>query len=749
MMMPSGNTPAVHGNVTSQVGAGGARRVPVAPPNATGDRPPPAINVSLGGFLLLFVASRLLYVVLIDPSYLSPQLYDELYVGTIAQELVTGPTLPFADYRTNNYMLGTLMIGTLASGFFLLFGPTVFALKLVPLLLFTLALAIWCWTIQHAAGERVAGYFALLFCFSPPLLTAYSTASPCCHGESILFSALTVFLLFRMLSEETGSLALPALLGLTAGVGLWFAYIYGLTLLAALGCWLWHDKGRFWQARVLWFALGFAAGFAPWIAINVQTHFAGLVIYDKAVWKHFGLAYLWDGLAHPWKLAPVEFLRTIASDDIGDRYSRAVNLFYSLLYIGPILTVGVLRLKTGQSAPTGPRQTRRMLIGFCILYLVVFALAVQFSDFRSAHYHVPAYPFLFFLTAFSIAQCQELVPLVRRQIQTVFLASVVVLDLGAHAPLLSLDRPGLAFSAKGYSYAILPWTYFGIHAPAGSGDRQFILELVQRPLLSDILPKLSSDDQRDLSRAIALLLAKAVPLNGQAGEFARFEGLVPPGFDRYFYYKLGVKAMVRHPNELYKAVAAVEFVRHRSPTAYQLALVGIYRTWPVVGALNSSPESLAHSPAPVAPELSPHYWRALGLWAGRYWYEKDPSLSRLNAHLQVFVPRLDPSVQKYFLQGVAQVLFTYLSTDNWVLAAELEHFPHAYQEDLLEGWGMALGEDELFSPYPWKGQESLSWMTATKGFSARSLVSIQQGKAQFEAFFESPAARALEPPLRP
>jgi len=28
-------------------------------------------------------------------------------------------------------------------------------------------------------------------------------------------------------------------------------------------------------------------------------------------------------------------------------------------------------------------------------------------------------------------------------------------------------------------------------------------------------------------------------------------------------------------------------------------------------------------------------------------------------------------------------------------------------------------------------------------------VSIQQGKAQFEALFEGPAARALEPPLRP
>src|SRR3989441_7481350 len=304
-------------------------------------------RAALGGFLLLFVASRLLYLLLIDPSYLSPQLDDELRVGTMAQELVTGLKMPFTEYRGSNYMLGTLVMGTLTSGFFLLFGPTLFALKLAALLVFTLALAFWYWTIQRAAGERVAGYFALLFCFSPPLLTAYSVAAPGGHGESLLFSALTVFLLFRMLSDEKGSPAFPALLGLTAGVGLWFDYIYGLTLLATLGFWLWRDKGRFWRPRVLWFALGFVVSFSPWILFNMQTDFAGLVIHDKTVREHFRLAYLWDGLAHPGRLAPVEFLRTIAVDDYWDRYRRAVSLLYSLLYPCPLPTPRVLRLKKG------------------------------------------------------------------------------------------------------------------------------------------------------------------------------------------------------------------------------------------------------------------------------------------------------------------------------------------------------------------------------------------------------------------
>src|SRR2546422_280342 len=453
MMTPSGN---------AQVGTGGARRVPVASSNVTGDGPPPAINVAFGGLLLLFVASRLLYLVLIDPVHLFVYPFDELYRGTIAQELVTGLKMPFTEYRADNFSRGSLVIGALAAGFFLLFGPTVFALKLAPLLLFTLALAFWYWTIQRYAGEREARYFAVLFCVSPPLFTTYSVSAMGFHSESIVFSALTVLLLFRMLSEEKPSPAVPALLGLTAGFGFWFAYIYGLTLLAMLGFWFWHDKGRFWRPRMLWFTLGFLMGFSPWILMNAQTHFAGLVIHDANVWEHFGLDHLWDGLAHPRELAPYEFFVNIASVDDWDLYRRAANLLYSVLYLGPILTAGVLRVKSGRSVQAaanysgrGPRVSTReagtrpsrthptqpTLVGFAILYVVLFALAIQFSDFRAARYHLPAYPFLFVLVAHSLAYCQDRFPLLQRQIQTVFLASVVVLGLGTHAPLFSLDRP--------------------------------------------------------------------------------------------------------------------------------------------------------------------------------------------------------------------------------------------------------------------------------------------------------------------
>jgi hypothetical protein len=212
---------------------------------------------------------------------------------------------------------------------------------------------------------------------------------------------------------------------------------------------------------------------------------------------------------------------------------------------------------------------------------------------------------------------------------------------------------------------------------------------------------------------------------------------------------VGGSAIERSAQDVEKAAAAVKFLEHRSPAAHHLALVGLYRRWwPTPIALDKPPEALVTTPAAVAPALAPHYWRVFGYWASRSWYNNERSLSLLHAHLHAFVPRLDPSVQRAFLQGVGELLFDFIYTRS-VAPADLERFPRPYQESLLEGWGMALGEAELPYPYYSTGHESLSWIAATKGFSARSLVSVQQGKAQFEVLFEGAALSAPGLPLRP
>src|SRR5439155_23905602 len=200
------------------------------------------------------------------------------------------------------------------------------------------------------------------------------------------------------------------LLCLAAGFLLCFYYHYVLILVVLLLCLVCHDEGVLRRPLLLCCLLGFIS-FAPSIIINVQTHFAGLLIRETPLWEHFRLTYLLNGLAHPRQLSLYEFFADIASDDRRDLPRRAVNLLYSLLYLVPILTAGVLRLKT-PFAPAGPHPTRPSLVEFGILYFVVFALAVQFSDFRATRYHLPAYPFLFFPVAYSLARRQGLVPLI-------------------------------------------------------------------------------------------------------------------------------------------------------------------------------------------------------------------------------------------------------------------------------------------------------------------------------------------------
>src|SRR2546422_6761936 len=43
----------------------------------------------------------------------------------------------------------------------------------------------WYWTIQRHGGPRVAQYFAVLFCVSPPLFTTYSVTAMGNHSGSI------------------------------------------------------------------------------------------------------------------------------------------------------------------------------------------------------------------------------------------------------------------------------------------------------------------------------------------------------------------------------------------------------------------------------------------------------------------------------------------------------------------------------------------------------------------------------------
>jgi hypothetical protein len=269
------------------------------------------------------------------------------------------------------------------------------------------------------------------------------------------------------------------------------------------------------------------------------------------------------------------------------------------------------------------------------------------------------------------------------------------------------------------------------------------------PLLS-IMAKLAPEDQGELSREVVTWLAYAMLSDSRAGEFARIKRLIPPGFDRHFYYVLGNTAMYKARNDLSKAVASVDFLRQQSTESYHSAVFGIYRAWSRYANLDATPESLTDPPIAIAPEVQPHYWRALGHYAARYWYETDHSLEPLHAHLPSLLIRLVPQAQRYALQGVGRFLFSRWKADPIFTLpfapAELERFPQAYHQGLFQGAGMYLREIHLFPPLSWHSDKRTLWKPYTRGLSETSVSYIHEGEKQFLALFEGPASSALEGP---
>ncbi len=136
--------------------------------------------------LLFYVFWRLLYLYFIHPDYYFGT-HEDLYRGAVAKLILDGAEVPLLEYRADNYSGGSVVVGIITVLFFSVFGPNAFALKLTPLLFFTLSLALWYQCIQFF-DKRAAIFFALLFTFSPLVFTHYSLTTMGFHSESIFFT---------------------------------------------------------------------------------------------------------------------------------------------------------------------------------------------------------------------------------------------------------------------------------------------------------------------------------------------------------------------------------------------------------------------------------------------------------------------------------------------------------------------------------------------------------------------------------
>jgi len=273
----------------------------------------------------------------------------------------------------------------LAAASFAAFGESVIALKLGALA-FGTATLVALYALGRIWFSRAAGAVAGLgYLTGPPLVAHGALLTMGSHGESALFSLLQLHVFFGLLSGSRRSPRAFGLLGLVSGLGLWFCYTSGLSLLACGLVWLWLEGLP--RPRELAFALaGGALGLAPWLVYNLGHDFVGL----ERVLELFGRGDPID----PWiAQGPLDKLRALAGRD----------LYFGLVFpLGsedpPVLVVAVLAaffvplllaLAAGfASALSGLRrgaasadaaQDRRLLV--LVTYVGVFLAAFLFSEF--------------------------------------------------------------------------------------------------------------------------------------------------------------------------------------------------------------------------------------------------------------------------------------------------------------------------------------------------------------------------------
>jgi len=389
----------------------------------------------------LFLLSRVLHLLFCFPEPFT----EELHRGTIAKELIEGLKIPFFDYAADHYSGGSLVYGALTVPSFLVFGKSVFALRLTGILFQYGAFITWFLLMKRFFGRRAAFFTALLYLFSPPWLTLYSMYAMGVHAESLFFTALGLFLLFRILYDKTSLLKHAAYLGLVTGFGTYFSYQEAVSVVCFLLFWFYEDQKCLRKKEFYFFFLFFLVGFSPWFIYNGLHHFQGLTRVHEAFTYSS-----WERLL----IIPFRFLKLATWKVLGmlsfnyregARYHPHPTLL-NLVYYGAILfSYGMLYRFERKN-----RKTH-----FFFLFPLLFLLIASVSRFNistyESRYFVPLFPIFFAAIALGLCRLGTGSRFFRR---LSFFVLLFLLGMGVKGELnlLSTRELKISLNHQGYSY---------------------------------------------------------------------------------------------------------------------------------------------------------------------------------------------------------------------------------------------------------------------------------------------------------
>jgi len=200
----------------------------------------------------------------------------ELFSGSVAVALLDGLELQLSSLTIVSHIRGGALLGLGAAPLYVLAGPSLPLLKLVPLVWNALTAGLLVALVQRLACRRAALALAALLVCAPPLLAKLSGMAFASHLESLLPVALGLYLALPLLQREAAPgrgrfLALGAVLGFAGFFHL--QSLLGLALL--LGMLVWLRPGVLLRGAP-WLLLGAALLASPsWLFDGGNLHVLG------------------------------------------------------------------------------------------------------------------------------------------------------------------------------------------------------------------------------------------------------------------------------------------------------------------------------------------------------------------------------------------------------------------------------------------------------------------------------------------
>jgi len=410
-------------------------------------------------YLPFFIIILIFFVVKLSILFLA---IDELFYGLecmralIAKQLIDSPTaVPFFDLQSDSYSGGSLVVGLLMVPFFKLLGQNLISIKLVALLFSLAALISLYLFCNKFFNRKVAMVTSLLFILSPPLFTKYSLITMGFHTESILFTILFIFVFFEIFFNDRKYSSYFILLGLIGGFGVWFTYIFSITLFSCLLFWFLLDRGFFLKRNFLIFLISFISGFTPWIYYNLSRNFIGVSIRGREIVPSFSIDHLIFSLVKLKNLLLHDIRNSFLFEDFIFLSGEYLSTIFYLIFVVSFLVLFWLNrwflyllirrfipLKRFQISPASvPKET------FFLLYVIIFLLIYSLSNFRvrdltfaGYRYLLPLYPFIFVLIALFLSKVQERESRVKVFISSFLLIILLSIGLAGNLKLISFNN---------------------------------------------------------------------------------------------------------------------------------------------------------------------------------------------------------------------------------------------------------------------------------------------------------------------